>query len=66
MEQYRLDGELVEDTSTSEPATPAAPTRPPVQLDLGVRNLVPNVTRSARWHGPVTAETLDMQLAKEN
>jgi hypothetical protein len=63
VQQYDLTGQLVEDGSTEVVEAPAMPARPPVQLDLGVRQLVPVVTRSARWRGQVVSESLDMVLA---
>ena len=63
MQQYSLDGQVVEDTTTATVEAPA-PTRPAVQLDLGLRQLVPTVTRSARWHGQVVSESLDMELGR--
>lgn len=65
MQQYDLTGQLVEDTSAAVPVE-VEPSRPAVQLDLGLRQLVPTVTRSVRWRGQVSQSTLDMELASSD
>ena len=61
MEQYSLDGEVVEDTSTATSTIPPAPARPGQQLALPVT--VAKTYRSRAWKGTVTEEPLPLDTS---